>query len=336
MTPGTGTATPSESDTPAILIENARKDYGKAAGAKREAVSDVSIRVSQGAIHGLLGPNGAGKTTTLKMLLGLVKPSGGRFEILGEPAFDAGARASVGFLPEQPYFPGQLTASEALSLYGRLAGLTRDEIAEQTDDLLDRVGLDGRQKTMLSKFSRGMLQRLGLAQALLGWPEVLILDEPASGLDPVGQRDIRRLMLELKESGRTILLSSHQLSEVEAVSDEVTILNRGTVVARGHIDQLLAVAGRVVVKAKGNGKLPKAVATQVVQVNESGAGVSFTIADSQVRQVVDALYDATWTVVEVAPERATLEDYFARLLGEPAEEHGAPTQSHDEKGGDVR
>jgi len=320
---------------PAILIEHARKDYGKAAGARREAVSDVSIHVSLGAIHGLLGPNGAGKTTTLKMLLGLVRPSGGRFEILGIPASKPGARASVGFLPEQPYFPGQLTAFEAMSLYGRLAGLDRTQIAEQTNELLDRVGLDGRQKTLLSKFSRGMLQRLGLAQALLGSPEVLILDEPASGLDPVGQRDIRRLMLELKESGRTILLSSHQLSEVEAVSDEVTILNRGGVVARGHIDQLLAVAGRVAVKATGDGDLPPAVAALAVETTDTEVARTFTIAEHNVRAVVDALDDAGWAIVEIAPERATLEDYFARLLDEPTAEESAAPESADAKGGDV-
>ena len=303
--------------SPAILVEHARKDYGKAAGARREAVSDVSLHVSRGAVHGLLGPNGAGKTTTLKMLLGLVRPSGGRFELLGVSASAPGARSRVGFLPEQPYFPGQLTAAEAMALYGRLTGLSRAEITTQTNELLDRVGLDGRQKTLLSKFSRGMLQRLGVAQALLGSPELLVLDEPASGLDPVGQRDIRRLMLELKAAGRTILLSSHQLSEVEAVSDEVTILNRGTVVARGHIDTLLAVAGRVSIRARGNGPLPAAVAAIAAEVIESDGEHAFTIADGNVRAAVDALDDAGWAIVEVAPERATLEDYFARLVDGP-------------------
>jgi len=303
--------------SPAILVEHARKDYGKAAGARREAVSDVSLHVSRGAVHGLLGPNGAGKTTTLKMLLGLVRPSGGRFELLGVPASQPGARSRVGFLPEQPYFPGQLTAAEAMTLYGRLTGLDRSDIVTQTNELLDRVGLDGRQKTLLSKFSRGMLQRLGVAQALLGEPELLVLDEPASGLDPVGQRDIRRLMLELKQAGRTILLSSHQLSEVEAVSDEVTILNRGTVVARGHIDKLLAVAGRAAVRTRGTGPLPAAVAALAAEVLESDDQHSFTIADGSVRAVVDALDDAGWAIIEVTPERATLEDYFARLVDEP-------------------
>ena len=324
---------------PALLIEGARKDYGKAAGARREAVSDVSISVSSGAIHGLLGPNGAGKTTTLKMLLGLVKPSAGRFEIFGAPAASAGARAHLGFLPEQPYFPGQLTAAEAMRLYGRLAGLDRTRIAEQMGELLDRVGLDGRQNTLLSKFSRGMLQRLGLAQALLGSPDVLILDEPASGLDPVGQRDIRRLMLDLKASGRTILLSSHQLSEVEAVSDEVTVLNRGTVIARGHIDDLLSVAGRTTVKVKGEGDLPAAIALRMEGMVDVGPYRSFTVADRDIRFVVDALDDQGWRLVEIAPQRASLEDYFASLVDESRPDtpaSGASTNGSATKGGDSR
>jgi ABC-2 type transport system ATP-binding protein len=304
--------------TPAICIEHARKDYGRTAGGRREAVADVSIVVSGGAIHGLLGPNGAGKTTTLKMLLGLVRPSGGRFEILGVPADRPGARARVGFLPEQPYFPAQLTAAEALRLYGRLTGLSRADIAEQTATLLDRVGLDGRQKTLLSKFSRGMLQRLGLAAALLGEPEVLILDEPASGLDPVGQRDVRNLMVELKKAGATILLSSHQLSEVEVISDEVTILNRGRVAARGHIDALLNVAGQTSVTARGTGDLPESVQAAVSHVAVEGATRVFSVADSEARRVVDALDDAGWRVVSLSPKRDSLEDYFARLL-EPGE-----------------
>lgn len=314
----------------ALLIEHARKDYGKAAGGRREAVADVSITVSAGAIHGLLGPNGAGKTTTLKMLLGLVRPSSGCFEILGMPAHKAGARSRLGFLPESPYFPSQLTAGEAMRLYGQLCGLSRSELAEQTAELLDRVGLDGRQKTLLSKFSRGMLQRLGLAQALLGRPEVLVLDEPASGLDPVGQRDVRNLMVELKNKGTTILLSSHQLSEVEAISDEVTILNRGRVAARGHIDALLNVAGQTSVTARGEGELPSAVRSAVEDVAVDGATQVFSIADGRVRGVVDALDDAGWSVVSLAPKRASLEDYFASMLD------GAPAPDAEVDGGDGR
>ncbi len=307
----------------AIDIEGARKDYGAQAGGRREAVSDVSLSVSQGAIHGLLGPNGAGKTTTLKMLLGLVRPSSGRFEILGIDVRQPGARADLGFLPEQPYFPTQLTVIEALTLYGRLAGRSKADIASETPELLERVGLGGQQGTRLSRFSRGMLQRLGLAQAMLGTPKVVVLDEPASGLDPVGQRDIRNLMLELRASGASILLSSHQLSEVETVCDEVTILNRGLVAARGHIDDLLSVAGQVAVKARGEGELPAAVSGMVLDTAFSGGTVSFSVAEADVRACVDALDDAGWTLVSLAPKRDSLEDYFARMLDGASEKGGA-------------
>ncbi|MEI7815035.1 MAG: ABC transporter ATP-binding protein [Coriobacteriia bacterium] len=324
-----------EEPAPAILVEHARKDYGREAGGRREAVADVSISVSRGAIHGLLGPNGSGKTTTLKMLLGLVRPSAGRFEILGVSASAAGARARLGFLPEQPYFPSQLTAGEAMSLYGRLTGLRRSALAEQTADLLDRVGLDGRQKTLLSKFSRGMLQRLGLASALLGSPEVLVLDEPASGLDPVGQRDIRNLMLELKAQGVTILLSSHQLSEVETVSDEVTILNSGRVAARGHIDDLLNVAGETSISARGAGELPADVAGLARDVALHGSTSVFSVADEHVRRVVDLLDDSGWNLLSVSPKRDSLEDYFACLVSDSTQADDAPADE-DAKGGDDR
>ncbi len=186
------------------------------------------------------------------------------------------------------------------------------------------MGLDGRQKTLLSKFSRGMLQRLGLAQALLGSPEVLVLDEPASGLDPVGQRDIRNLMLELKEQGTTILLSSHQLSEVENVSDEVTILNRGRVAARGHIDELLNVAGETSIAARGEGDLPPRVAELIRDEAVHGNSSVFSVADEHVRAVVDALDDGGWRLLSVSPKRDSLEDYFAGLLGESSEVPDAP------------
>jgi ABC-2 type transport system ATP-binding protein len=301
-------------DVPAILIDHARKDYGRAGGGRAEAVSDVSLSVSTGAIHGLLGPNGAGKTTTLKMLLGLVRPSAGVFEILGVDAHSPGARRSLGFLPEQPYFPTQLTALEALTLYGRLAGMTADEVRTQAGELLERVGLGGQERTLLSRFSRGMLQRLGLAQAMLGSPSVVVLDEPASGLDPVGQRDVRNLMLELRGRGTSVLLSSHQLSEVETVCDEVTILNRGLVAARGHIDDLLNVAGQVAVTARGQGEVPASIAQSVTDVAFAGGASAFSVREEDVRAVVDSLDDAGWRIESIVAKRDSLEDYFARML----------------------
>lgn len=298
----------------AILIEGARKEYRGIVGQPRVTVEDVSLSVAHGAIHGLLGPNGAGKTTTLRMLLGLSTPTSGRFEILGIPARQRGARADVGFLPEQPYFPQQLTARAALSFYGRLSGVSEGEMRDTVDVLLERVGLEGKGRVVLSKFSRGMLQRLGVAQALLGTPRVVVLDEPASGLDPVGQRDIRNLMLELKEQGVTVLLSSHQLSEVEVVCDEVTILNRGRVAARGHIDDLLNAVGSTSIRARGEGALPDSVASIATDVAVSGSNSVFSVADADVRSTVDALDDAGWRIVGVAPKRESLEEYFARLV----------------------
>lgn len=298
----------------AILIEGARKAYKTFPAVEHVAVEDVSLEVERGTIHGLLGPNGAGKTTTLKMLLGLARPTAGTFEIMGEPA-RAAARAHLGFLPEQPYFSPQLTASQALVLYGRLSGLSKRDTLARTPDLLDRVGLAGRERMVLSKFSRGMLQRLGVAQAILAEPAVAVLDEPASGLDPVGQRDIRNLMLELRDAGTSILLSSHQLSEIETVCDQVTILNRGRVAARGHIDDLLNVVGRTSVRASGGEELPSALTGLVGDIALSGGMWVFSIADEDIRRVVDVLDDEGWRLASIAPMRDSLEDYFSRLVG---------------------
>lgn len=310
----------------AIEVRNAAKTYTARVGRPKTVVSDVSLAVAEGSIHGLLGPNGAGKTTTLKMLLGLVRPCGGTFLVEGRSSLDPGGREGLGFLPEQPYFPSQLTAAQALGLYGRLVGLGRAELASETERLLALVGLEGREHDLLSKFSRGMLQRLGVAQALLGDPRVIVLDEPASGLDPVGQRDMRNLMLGLRDEGRTVLLSSHQLSEVEAVCDRVTIVNRGLVAAEGHLDDLLNVAGHTSIRARSLPEpVPAALGELMEDVATSGGAWVFSVRDADVRRAVDLIDDAGGTVVSVNPKRDSLEDYFAAMMaapapGEPAEE----------------
>jgi ABC-2 type transport system ATP-binding protein len=235
--------------------------------------------------------------------------------VLGEDSTRPQGRRAVGFLPEQPYFPQHLTAAQALRLYARLAGVPRAEIPGRIASLLERVGLEGRDRTSLNTFSRGMLQRLGIAQALINEPKVVILDEPASGLDPVGQRDVRNLMLSLRDSGVTVLLSSHQLSEVEAVCDDVTILNRGRVAAEGDLDDLLNIEGRVSVRARNlDGGLPPAVAAHAENIAASGGVWVFSVPDDAVRAVIDAIDDAGGTLVSVIPMRESLEDYFARLL----------------------
>ncbi len=304
----------------AIRVDGARKVYSLPGKPKRTAVSDVSITVEAGTIHGLLGPNGAGKTTTLKMLLGLVRPTAGTFEVLGADSTKPSGRRRLGFLPEQPYFPIHLTARQAMRFYAALAGVDAATAAEQTTSLLARVGLADAERTELSKFSRGMLQRLGIAQALLGTPAVVILDEPASGLDPVGQRDVRNIMLELRAEGVTVLLSSHQLSEVEAVCDRVTILNRGTVAAEGDINQLLNVDGRTSVRATGMDVLPPGVASVSDDLVVSGSTWIFSVPTEATRTVVDAIDEAGGTIVAITPKRESLEDYFAALLASGSEE----------------
>jgi ABC-2 type transport system ATP-binding protein len=300
----------------AISVAGARKVYTTFPQRTRVAVDDVSITVPEGAIHGLLGPNGAGKTTTLKMLLGLVTPDAGQFRVLGIDSRSRAGRTDLGFLPEQPYFPPQLSAAQAMRLYGRLSGVPEREIKPRTAELLERVGLEGQQRTLLSAFSRGMLQRLGIAQAIIGRPKVVVFDEPASGLDPIGQRDVRNLMLSLRDEGATILLSSHQLSEVEAVCDRVSIISRGRVAAEGPIGDLLGVAGRTSFTVAGlSADLPASIAalTQDVAVAASGLLV-FSVADADVRRAVDAVDDAGGTIASVQPKRESLEDYFTRML----------------------
>jgi len=254
------------------------------------------------------------------MLLGLVLPTEGRFEILGQPATPA-ARAHLGFLPEQPYFPPQLTAGEVLTLYARLSGMDASGLRSRIADVLERVGLQGRESSLLSTFSRGMLQRLGVAQAVLHGPKIVVLDEPASGLDPVGQRDVRNMILDLKEHGVTVLLSSHQLSEIEAVCDQVTILNRGVVAATGSINELLNVRGQASVRARGpEGELPAAIRGIVADIAFAGGEWMFSVPEDRARDTVDALDDAGWDLVSLGPKRESLEDYFASLLSDTAEE----------------
>jgi len=299
----------------AILIEGARKSYRGG----REAVADVSLRVESGTVHGLLGPNGAGKTTTLKMLLGLAMPTSGSFRMLGHPAGPE-VRQRVGFLPEQPYFPSLLTADQVMRFYGRLAGMSDAAIRERTHELLTRVGLEGREQTLVSRFSRGLMQRLGIAQAMIAKPELLVLDEPASGLDPVGQRDIRNLILEQRDAGTTVLLSSHQLSEVEAVCDEVTILDRGRVAERGPIDALLNVTGQSSVTARSSAEhLPDSIAALVTDVAVGSGMWVFSIPAEESRRVIDTLDDQGWELVSIQPKRQSLEDYFARLVSANAD-----------------
>jgi len=208
------------------------------------AVKDLSLQVREGEVYGLLGPNGCGKSTTLKVILGLVTPTRGRAEIFGRDSRDYASRVDVGFLPENPYFYKFLTARETVEFYGKICGLGGKVLKDRVGELISLVGLEDAMHRRVGGFSKGMLQRIGLAQALVQEPKVIILDEPTAGVDPVGSRQIRDLILDLKKRGKTVLLTSHLLSQVQEVCDRIGIMARGEMVREGSLDELLSIERR--------------------------------------------------------------------------------------------
>ena len=205
------------------------------------AVKDLNVRIEPGEVYGLLGPNGSGKSTTLKIILGLVSPTRGRTEIFGRDSRLVESREAVGFLPENPYFYKYLTGNETLRFFGRLSGLRGVALKNRINELLDLVGLSKARNRRLGTYSKGMLQRIGLAQALIHDPRLVVLDEPTAGVDPAGSRDIRDLILDLKRRGITVLLSSHLLAQAQEICDRVGILADGVLVREGHLQELIAI-----------------------------------------------------------------------------------------------
>jgi ABC-2 type transport system ATP-binding protein len=205
------------------------------------AVRDLDLRVEQGEVYGLLGPNGSGKSTTLKIILGLVSPTRGRTEIFGRDSHLVESREAVGFLPENPYFYKYLTGEETLRFFGRLCGLGATPLKNRISELLDLVGLTKARTRRLGTYSKGMLQRIGLAQALIHDPKLVVLDEPTAGVDPEGSREIRDLILDLRRRGITVLLSSHLLAQAQEICDRVGILADGVLVREGHLQELIAI-----------------------------------------------------------------------------------------------
>lgn len=208
------------------------------------AVKDLNLTVQEGEVYGLLGPNGSGKSTTLKILLGLVTATEGKTEIFGQDSRDYKSHAQVGFLPENPYFYKFLTAEETLNFYGKICGLSGKKLKDRITELLALVGLEDARHRRVGGFSKGMLQRVGLAQALIQDPQLLVLDEPTAGVDPLGSRQIRDLILELKNRGKTVLLTSHLLEQVQEVCDRVGIMARGVMLREGRLEDLITVGGQ--------------------------------------------------------------------------------------------
>jgi len=227
----------------AVTVENLTKVYPVPLRRQRVvAVRDLSLHVAEGEVYGLLGPNGSGKSTTLKVLLGLVTPNAGKASIFGADSREYRSRREVGFLPENPYFYKFLTAEETLRFYGRICGLAGREQSARIRELISLVGLEDARHRRVGGFSKGMLQRIGLAQALIQDPKLLVLDEPTAGVDPAGSRQIRDLILDLKKRGKTVLLTSHLLGQVQEVCDRVGIMARGEMVREGTLDDLTTIA----------------------------------------------------------------------------------------------
>jgi ABC-2 type transport system ATP-binding protein len=229
----------------AVAVENLTKVFPVPFHRKSiVAVRDLNLRVGAGEIYGLLGPNGSGKSTTLKIILGLVSPTRGHTKIFGHDSSLVQSRESVGFLPESPYFYKFLTGEETLRFFGKLCRLSGARLDERVRELLELVGLTNARHQRLGTYSKGMLQRIGLAQALINEPKLVVLDEPTAGVDPAGSRDIRNIIVDLKTRGVTVLLSSHLLSQVQEICDRVGILSKGSLVREGRLEELLSIENR--------------------------------------------------------------------------------------------
>lgn len=296
----------------AIEILGLEKTYSVGFWRKRpkRALKPLNLTIEDGEIFGFLGPNGAGKTTTLKMLMGLVFPTGGTARILGKPIGDPAMQAQIGFLPEQPYFYDHLTARELLTYYGQLSGLTTKEVQQRVPEMLHRVGLQDVANVQLRKFSKGMLQRVGIAQSILHNPKVVFLDEPMSGLDPMGRHEVRDLIEQLKHEGKTVFFSTHILSDAEALCDRVAILHLGELRKVGAVADLTsAMGGRIELVWRGT-TIPQSLTTLGAECHTTGDTVRALIPESSQDAAMDVLRQQGLRLISLTPLRTSLEDYF--------------------------
>jgi ABC-2 type transport system ATP-binding protein len=276
--------------------------------AEREAVRGLSLRVEPGEVVGFIGPNGAGKSSTIKALMGFVEISGGEARLLGEPAGSPAARRHVGFLPEVALYYPWLTPLETLWMYGRLAGLDAQRTRSQSAELLERVGLKGRERDRLKDFSKGMQQRVGIAQALLGDPKLLILDEVSSGLDPLGRKNLRDLLQEQKQKGVTLFFSSHELTEVAQLCDRVVLVNGGKVLDQRPVHELVRELRRYWVRFRCAGEPPFAAVRH-------GDAWEAEFADlGQWRKALDQIRALEVDLLDAGEREGALEDYFVRMV----------------------
>ena len=289
---------------------------------RKSVLHDVSLSVEAGEVYGFLGPNGAGKTTSMKCLLGLLRPDAGSIEIFGRPGSDPGARHKLGYLPEQPYFYPHLTGAELMEYFGRLFGIAAPERRRRCGELLEMVGMSSKADLPIRQYSKGMMQRIGLAQALINDPELVILDEPMSGLDPIGRREVKEIILGLKKKGATVFFSSHILSDAEALCDRVGLLFSGRIIREGTVDELLEQRVRYWEAACED--LSRADLPGFEPSAQQGDRLYFRFEDDrQLDRWVDVVRAAGGRVVLVTPQRATLEEYFLATVKQDKADRGA-------------
>jgi ABC-2 type transport system ATP-binding protein len=302
--------------TAAIEIENLTKDYpfGFLHLKKKTSLEGLTMSVENGEVFGFLGPNGAGKSTTIKLLVGLIFPTAGTARILGKPISDISMHADIGYLPEQPYFYDYLTAAELLDYFARFHDLSAQDRKARVDQMLKKVGLETARKIQLRKYSKGMLQRVGLAQAILHDPKVVILDEPMSGLDPVGRREVRDIILELKQAGKTVLFSTHILSDAEMLCDRVGVIVGGKLRGVGAPDEIVglkAQAMEVLFEYTGSSN---GLGSLLSKATQTGSRYRLQVAESDLYPAMQQLCGTGAKILSVSQVRATLEEYFMHLV----------------------
>jgi ABC-2 type transport system ATP-binding protein len=309
--------------TPALSTSELTKDYAVGFWRKRpyRALDRLTLEVASGEVFGFLGPNGAGKTTTLKLLMQLVFPTSGRGEILGRPLGDVSVKRRIGYLPENPYFYDYLTAQELLVYFAGLFGYSAGESRARAGRLLDDVGIGAERRLQLRKFSKGMLQRVGIAQALINDPELVILDEPMSGLDPLGRRDVRELILRLRDRGCTVFFSSHVLSDAEALCSRVGVLAKGRLVASGHLTDMLAfrATGWELVVGGVDPERIERLGARIRKATPIGEGRSLLELplDPPPERLLAELVAGGAQLISLNPIRQTLEDFFVQQVTAP-------------------
>jgi ABC-2 type transport system ATP-binding protein len=302
---------------PAIETQNLTKEYphGFLHLKRKISLENLTMQVEDGEVFGFLGPNGAGKSTTIKLLMGIIFPTAGSAQILGKPVSDVSMHRDIGYLPEQPYFYDYLTAAEVLDYFARFHGFSAAERKERVQKMLQRVGLETAGKIQLRKFSKGMLQRVGLAQAILHDPKLVILDEPMSGLDPVGRREVRDIILDLKNAGKTILFSTHILSDAETLCDRVGVIAGGQLRGVGEPGSIVGVKSlgmEIVFELTGSEPQFEAIRAKSAK---SGVNYRMNASEAELYAVLGELREAGAKIISVTQIKPTLEDFFMELVG---------------------